>query len=145
MILWDWNVCQRNLYMALCFKANYPRLMKLLSSFKRPQTCTVNHPNILKTSQLGYFLYIHPGWWGNWLHSSTQMQKNLLSFPRWGKEKEREKQKKKKKRERSSRKITSCWCFSTFLLCVRYSSSTLNVFSPTKDIEVVKGFCFIKH
>lgn len=29
MELWDGDVCQRNHYMALYFKANYPRLMKL--------------------------------------------------------------------------------------------------------------------
>ena len=131
-------------------KANYPAMMKLFS-FKRPQTCTMNHPNILKLSPLRCFLCILSWMVGKLMtqfHSGTH--KNLLSFPRWGKEKMGEKQ---RKREKSSRQMTSCRCCSTFF-CVRYLSSTLNVFptSPPKiwkhglAIErLVRGFCFIMH
>lgn len=131
-------------------KANYPAMMKLFS-FKRPQTYTMNHPNILKLSPLRCFLCILSWMVGKLMtHFHSGTHKNLLSFPRWGKEKMGEKQ---RKREKSSRQMTSCRCCSTFF-CVRYLSSTLNVFPPSPPkiwkhglaIErLVRGFCFIMH
>lgn len=149
MELWDGDVCQRNHYMALYFKANYPRLMKLYLVLKDHKVAQWIIPTFWSPHHYDTFFTSYPGWWGNWWHNSTQIQKNLLKVFQG-----EEKKKQKKNRERG-REVPDRWPAADavvhFFVSYVYLPLWVSFFPPKiwkhgLAIErLVEGFCFIMH